>query len=76
MMKELGRDTKVGTRHPLVGLQMFLQVVLPPERFVAAGNMAGEGLHPGVDPLVAGQLLVPREGFPTTGEGAFKRPLS
>ena len=73
---QLAGDTKVGPRHPLVGLQVFLQMVLPPEGFVTAGYMAGEWLHPGVDPLVAGQLLVPREGFPTTGEGAFIRPLT
>ena len=51
-------------------------MVLPPEGFVTAGYVAGEGLDPGVDPLVTGQLLVPREGFPTAGESAFKRPLA
>ena len=73
---QLARDTKVGPRHPLVGLQVFLQMVLPSERFVTAGHMAGERLHTGVDPLVTGQLLVTSEGFPAAGEQAFERSLT
>ena len=65
-----------GPCQSLVGLQVLLQVVLPPEGFVTAGYVAGEGLDPGVDPLVTGQLLVPSKGLPTAREGAFKRPLA
>ena len=61
---------------PLVGLQVFLQMILPPEGFVAAGDVAGEGLDSGVDPLVAGQLLVTSEGLPAPREQAFKRALA
>ena len=44
-----------------MGLEVLLEVILPPERFVTARDVTGEGLDPGVDPLVPGQLLVPGE---------------
>ena len=51
-------------------------MVLPPEGFVAAGDVAGEGLDSGMDPLVAGQLLVTSEGLSAPREQAFKRALA
>ena len=59
--RELARQTNVWRHYPLVGLEVLLEVILPPERFVTAGDVTGEGLDPGVDPLVPGQLLVPGE---------------
>lgn len=58
---ELAGDTEVGRTDPLVSLQVFLQMIFTTEWLVAAGDVAGERLHPGVDPLVPGQLLVPGE---------------
>ena len=55
--RELARQTNVWRHYPLVGLEVLLEVILPPERFVTAGDVTGEGLDPGVDPLVASQMM-------------------
>ena len=61
---------------PLVGLHVLLEVILPPEGLPAPGQGAGEGLDPGVDPLVPGELLVPRKGFSALRKGTLIRPLA
>ena len=65
-----------GPCQSLVGLQVLLQVVLPPEGFVTARDVAGEGLDPGVDPLVPRELLISGEGFPAPRVGTLVRPLA
>ena len=71
---ETGGEVVVTARSILTveGTGEFLTDPATPTR----GTVAGEGLDPGVDPLVSGQLLVPGERLPAAGEGAFKRPLS
>ena len=71
-------DSKVIGRpgEPLVGLHVLLEVILPPEWLPAPGQGAGEGLDPGVDPLVPGQLLIPCEGLTALRKRTLIRPLA
>ena len=64
------------TREPLMGLHVLLEVILPPEWLPTPGQGAGEGLDPGVDPLVPGELLVPCEGLTALGKRTLIRPLA
>ena len=61
---------------PLVGLHVLLEVILSPERLPTPGQGAGEGLDPGVDPLVPGELLVPCESLTALGKRTLIRPLA
>ena len=73
-----GHDSKMiwRPREPLVGLHVLLEVILPSKGLPAPGQGAGEGLDPGVDPLVPGKLLVPRKGFSALRKGTLIRPLA
>ena len=59
-----------------MGLHVLLEVILSSEGLPAAGQGAGEGLDPGVDTLVTGELLVPRKGFSALRKGTLIRPLA
>ena len=65
-----------GTGEPLVGLHVLLEVILTTEGLPAPGQGAAEGLDPSVDPLVPGELLVPREGLPALRKRTLIRPLA
>ena len=65
-----------GSRESLVGLHVLLEVILSAEGLPTARQGAGEGLHPGVDSLVARELLVPRERFSALRKGTLIRPLA
>ena len=71
-------DSKVIGRpgEPLVCLHVLLEVILPPEWLPTPGQGAGEGLDPGVDPLVPGELLVPCEGLTALGKRTLIGPLA
>ena len=65
-----------GTGEPLVGLHVLLEVILTTEGLPAPGQGATEGLDPSVDPLVPGELLVPRKGLSALRKGTLIRPLA
>ena len=59
-----------------MGLHVLLEVILPSKGLPAPGQRACEGLDPGVDTLVTGELLVPRKGFSALRKGTLIRPLA
>ena len=59
-----------------MSLHVLLEVILPSEGLPAARQGAGEGLDPGVDPLVPRELLISGEGFPAPRVGTLVRPLA
>ena len=59
-----------------MGLHVLLEMIFTTEGLPAPGQGAAEGLDPGVDPLVPGELLVPCEGLPALRKGTLIRPLA
>ena len=64
------------TREPLMGLHVLLEMIFTTEGLPAPWQGAAEGLDPGVDPLVPGELLVPSEGLPALRKGTLIWPLA